>query len=134
MPARFLLSQRIVFSAVHHLDGDGARAHYRRAHGHTFEVEIGVAGAPHAEEGWVADLAQISAALEAAVAPLKDSVLNDVEGLERSTLEHLCLFVARRLEAEFATLAYVEAARPTLGQRCRLELQPSSSSSSSPGS
>lgn len=122
MPGRMLLSQRLTFSAVHFLEGEGARAHYNRAHGHTFEVEAGVLGAPDMSVGWVADLASLSQALEAAVAPLKDRVLNEVEGLERATLEHLCLFIAARLKPAYPGLAYVEAARPSLGQRCRLDV------------
>lgn len=124
MPGRMLLSQRLTFSAVHFLEGEGARAQYHRAHGHTFEVEAGVHGAPDAAVGWVADLASLSEALDHAVAPLRDRVLNEVDGLERATLEHLCLFIAGRLRDAYPGLAYVEASRPSLGQRCRLDLEP----------
>lgn len=113
-----VLSQRVTFSAVHRLEG--ARDHYRMLHGHSFEVDAGVRGSADDHVGWVVDLASLREDLEAAVAPLSGAVLNDVPGLPRATLEHLCAFVAGRLKASHPGLAFVEVARPSLGQRCRI--------------
>jgi 6-pyruvoyltetrahydropterin/6-carboxytetrahydropterin synthase len=115
-----VLSQRVTFSAVHRLEGEGARDHYRMLHGHSFEVDAGVRGSADDHVGWVVDLASLREDLEAAVAPLSGAVLNDVPGLPRATLEHLCAFVAGRLKASHPGLAFVEVARPSLGQRCRI--------------
>lgn len=117
-----VLSQRVTFSAVHRLEGDGARDHYRALHGHSFEVEAGVHGAADDAVGWVVDLASLRADLEAAVQPLSGAVLNDVPGLGKATLEHLCAFIAQALKAAHPGLAYVEVGRPSLGQRCRIAL------------
>ena len=72
--------------------------------------------------GWVADLGALDAALKAVAAELDHGLLNEREGLESPTLERLCLHVAARLRAEFPGLSRVSVGRPTVGERCTLEI------------
>lgn len=68
-----------------------------RLHGHSFRIEIRVAGQVDPATGWVMDFADIKAAF----APLHDQLdhryLNDISGLENPTSEHLAIWIWDRL-------------------------------------
>lgn len=115
----FEITKAATFDAAHSLDSgpDG----YRRLHGHSFEVEATVRG-PASGPGWVADLGELDAALKAAAAELDHGLLNDKPGLESPTLEALCLWFAERLRPQFPGLSRVVVGRPTIKERCALEL------------
>jgi 6-pyruvoyltetrahydropterin/6-carboxytetrahydropterin synthase len=67
-----------------------------RLHGHSYRVEIHVAG-PVDEAGWVMDFGEIKAAF----APLHDRLdhryLNEVDGLDNPTSENLARWIWDRL-------------------------------------
>lgn len=68
-----------------------------RLHGHSFEVEVHVCGPLDAELGWVLDFAEIERAWAPIHAALDHRCLNDVEGLENPTSEHLARWIWVRL-------------------------------------
>lgn len=68
-----------------------------RVHGHSFRIELRVAGELHPEFGWVVDFAELDAAWAAIHAALDHRYLNDVEGLSNPTSEHLALWLWERL-------------------------------------
>jgi 6-pyruvoyltetrahydropterin/6-carboxytetrahydropterin synthase len=72
--------------------------------------------------GWVADLGDLDGALKSVCAELDHSLLNDHEGLASPTLEALCQFFAARLKDSFPGLSRVVVSRPTVGERCALDL------------
>lgn len=117
----FEITKRARFDAAHYLP-EGSRGEYRRMHGHSFEVEATVKGAMAGPVGWVEDLGALEAALDALAHELDHGVLNERPGLESPTLERLCLHFASRLKAEFPRLSRVAVSRPTVGERCVLEL------------
>jgi 6-pyruvoyltetrahydropterin/6-carboxytetrahydropterin synthase len=53
---------------------------------------------------------------------LDHRLLNERPGLERPTLEHLCLYFAERLKGEFPGLSRIVVSRPTIGESCSLSL------------
>ena len=122
MPAPvFQITKAASFDAAHSLP-HGPRGEYRRLHGHSFQVEASLRGGLDDEHGWVADLGALDHALKALAAELDHGHLNETPGLETPTLEHLCLFFADRLKVQFPSLSQVVVSRPTVHERCALEL------------
>jgi 6-pyruvoyltetrahydropterin/6-carboxytetrahydropterin synthase len=117
------VSKAVTFEAAHRLGGPDDPEAYRRVHGHSFRLEATLRGRPHPERGWVADLGALEAALRALTARLDHGLLNEVEGLERPTLERLAAWAAAELKPRFATLARVTVSRPSLGESCVLEVE-----------
>jgi 6-pyruvoyltetrahydropterin/6-carboxytetrahydropterin synthase len=122
-PAIFEITKAAAFDAAHRLpDGGPEGSPYTRLHGHSFRVEATVRGAQQAPVGWVADLAELERSLKAVAAELDHGLLNEKPGLESPTLENLCRFFAERLKGEFPGLCRIVVARPTIGERCTLNL------------
>lgn len=118
----FEITKAAAFDAAHYLEEGPPEHRYRRLHGHSFRVEASVRGQRPAGEAWVADLALLDAKLGAAAAELDHGLLNDQPGLERPTLEQLCLHFAAKLKPDFPGLSKVVVSRPTIGETCALAL------------
>jgi 6-pyruvoyltetrahydropterin/6-carboxytetrahydropterin synthase len=118
----FEITKAASFDAAHHMTNPGADARYRRMHGHSFRVEASVRGTAGENTGWVEDFGALEAALRAVAGELDHGLLNEHPGLEVPTLEHLCLHFARRLKPRFAGLSRIVVSRPTIGERCALEV------------
>ena len=76
----FEITKAATFDAAHHLNLGPADNRYRRLHGHSFRVEATVRGPVSASEGWVADLAELDAALKAIASDLDHGLLNEKPG------------------------------------------------------
>jgi 6-pyruvoyltetrahydropterin/6-carboxytetrahydropterin synthase len=118
----FEISKAASFDAAHSLPRGPDERPYARLHGHSFRVEATLAGPAAAPVGWVADLAELDAALRAAAGELDHTLLNEHPGLESPTLEALCLYFAGRLRADFPALKRVVVSRPTVGESCSLDV------------
>jgi 6-pyruvoyltetrahydropterin/6-carboxytetrahydropterin synthase len=118
----FEISKAASFDAAHSLPGGPDERPYARLHGHSFRVEATLAGPATAPVGWVADLAELDAALKAAAGELDHTLLNEHPGLESPTLEALCLYFIGRLKAEFPNLKRIVVSRPTVGESCSLDV------------
>ncbi len=98
MSDRFELSRSYRFEAAHHLPRAPVDHPCRRVHGHSYEVELHIAGELDERVGWVMDFADI----DAAFAPLRDELdhrlLNDIDGLENPTSERLAQWLWQRLD------------------------------------
>lgn len=81
-----------------------------RLHGHSFRVDIHVAGEPGSESGWVMDFADIKAAFRPLFRQLDHHYLNEVPGLENPTSEHLAIWIWERLKPELPALSAVGVA------------------------
>ena len=112
------LAYRFGFDAAHHFEHVPPGHPYRNVHGHSFQVEVAIAGTPDPATGFVADFGQIERACAEVRAVLDHRMLNDVEGLARPSLENLCLFVWRALAPRFPGLARVTVRRDSCGQSC----------------
>lgn len=116
----FEITKAATFDAAHYFaDGPDHRP-YRNLHGHSFKVEATVRGAPVEPVGWVADLADLDAALRTVAGELDHGLLNEKPGLERPTLEHICLYFAERLKPQFPGLSRIVVSRPTIGESCAM--------------
>ncbi|HEY2480580.1 MAG TPA: 6-carboxytetrahydropterin synthase [Caulobacteraceae bacterium] len=118
----FEITKTATFDAAHSLPGGPRERPYARLHGHSFTVEATLAGPAAPPMGWVADLADLDAALKAAADELDHTMLNEHAGLESPTLEALCLHFAGRLKTQFPALKRVLVARPSVGESCALEV------------
>ena len=121
-PPVFEITKSATFDAAHRLPGGPAHGPYTRLHGHSFQVEATLRGEASAPVGWVEDLGRLDTALRAIAAELDHSLLNEHAGLESPTLEALCLHFAGRLGADFPALKRITVSRPTVGERCAVEL------------
>jgi 6-pyruvoyltetrahydropterin/6-carboxytetrahydropterin synthase len=118
----FEITKAAAFDAAHSLPGGPQERPYARLHGHSFRVEATLAGPASPPVGWVADLAELETALKAAAGELDHTLLNEHPGLESPTLEALCVHFAGRLKPAFPSLKRVVVARPSVGERCSLEV------------
>lgn len=84
--------------AAHRLPNVPAGHKCARLHGHSFRVEIHVAGEPDPHLGWVMDFADVKAAFAPLYDQLDHHYLNDIEGLENPTSEMLARWIWRHLQ------------------------------------
>ena len=118
----FEITKATTFDAAHYFAEGPSDKPYTNLHGHSFRVEATVRGAAIEPVGWVADLGDLEAALKGVASELDHGLLNQKPGLERPTLEHLCLYFAERLIGPFPGLSMIVVSRPTIGESCPLTL------------
>jgi 6-pyruvoyltetrahydropterin/6-carboxytetrahydropterin synthase len=118
----FEITKAATFDAAHYFAEGPQHRPYANLHGHSFKVEATVRGQAQEPVGWVADLADLEAALKGVAGELDHGLLNEKPGLERPTLEHLCLYFAERLRPQFPGLSRIVVSRPTIGESCALGL------------
>lgn len=106
------------FDAAHFLDHDPEARPYARLHGHSFVMEVVIEGEPQEATGWVVDFGDVAEALRELHDAVDHRLLNDVEGLERPTLENICKWAAGKLKPRFPGLAEVRVSRPSNGETC----------------
>ncbi|WP_425407994.1 6-carboxytetrahydropterin synthase QueD [Hyphococcus sp.] len=106
------------FDAAHYLDNAVDARPYARLHGHSFTLEVAIEGEADAETGWVVDFGDLDDALKDLHETLDHRLLNEIEGLERPTLENICQWAAEKLKARFPGLAQVRVSRPSNGETC----------------
>jgi 6-pyruvoyltetrahydropterin/6-carboxytetrahydropterin synthase len=92
------LFKEFTFEAAHRLPGVPDEHKCARLHGHSYRVEVHVAGDVDPRSGMVMDFADIRAAF----APIRDRLdhyyLNEIEGLENPTSENLARWIWQRLK------------------------------------
>jgi 6-pyruvoyltetrahydropterin/6-carboxytetrahydropterin synthase len=79
----------------------------RRMHGHSFKIEIHIAGPLHGQLGWVMDFADLKAAFRPVFDQIDHRCLNDVEGLENPTSENLARWIWVRLQRTLPGLSKI---------------------------
>jgi len=78
-----------------------------RLHGHSFRIEVHVSGELGTDSGWVMDFAELKAAFQPLFEQLDHRCLNEVDGLDNPTSEHLARWVWARLRADLPGLSKV---------------------------
>ena len=101
------ITQAFTFEAAHFLPNvpDGHRC--RRMHGHSYRVELTLDGPVDPATGWVADFFDVEAAFGPLLARLDHHCLNEIEGLENPTAEHIAMWVWERAKPLLPLLAAV---------------------------
>ena len=123
----FEITQEFTFDSTHYLPDRDGRPEYERLHGHSFVCEVTLGGTRIPELDWIVDLATFKAALDDVAGALDHRLLNDIDGLETSTMENMTEWIARQLSSWLRTLPSVDQnleitsvklMRPTIGQAC----------------
>jgi 6-pyruvoyltetrahydropterin/6-carboxytetrahydropterin synthase len=114
------LTQEFGFDAAHFL-GHGTAPENRRMHGHSFYAEVTLRGEPNPTTGWLRDLGEVKAVLEAIRDSLDHRILNEVPGLSNPTLENLARYIFSAARAKLPEVARVKLRRPSYGQSCTYE-------------
>lgn len=93
--------------AAHHLPNVPEGHKCRRLHGHSFRIEVHVAGPVDERAGWVLDFADIGSAFRPVFNQLDHYYLNEIEGLENPTSENLAKWIWQRLRPELPGLSKI---------------------------
>lgn len=108
------------FEAAHRLPKVPEGHKCSRLHGHSFKVEIAVAGPVNEETGWFIDFATISEAWEPIHAVLDHNYLNEIPGLSNPTSEVLAGWIWQRLLPKLPSLVRITILE-TCDARCEYE-------------
>jgi len=114
------ISQTFYFDAAHTLKRAIEAEGSKRVHGHTYNAEVFVAGEPDAATGMVMDLGLVRREIAVLREELDHHLLDDVKDLGPPTLENLCQFIFRKLDARLPGLTSVRVWRAALGDGCRV--------------
>ena len=111
------LRKTFQFEAAHKLPNVPADHKCARLHGHSFRVEVVVAGECDPRAGWLMDYAEISEAFRPLMDQLDHYYLNDIPGLENATSENLSKWIWDHLKPRLPWLTEIAVAE-TCMSRC----------------
>ncbi|WP_395620675.1 6-carboxytetrahydropterin synthase QueD [Dokdonella sp.] len=78
-----------------------------RLHGHSFEVEVHLAGDIDPKLGWVCDFSDVSKAFAPLFERLDHHYLNEIPGLENPTSENLAVWIWNALKPQLPQLSEI---------------------------
>ncbi len=90
------ITQAFTFEAAHRLPNVPEGHRCRRMHGHSYRVELRLAGDVDPTSGFVVDFFDVESAFAPLLTRLDHHCLNDVEGLENPTAEHIAMWIWNR--------------------------------------
>ena len=99
--------RRFDFDAAHYLTKVPEGHKCGRMHGHTYNVEVHLAGEIDPVTGWVRDFGDLKEAFKPIEALLDHQVLNEVPGLDNPTSERLAVWLWERLRIDLPELTSV---------------------------
>jgi 6-pyruvoyltetrahydropterin/6-carboxytetrahydropterin synthase len=108
------------FEAAHRLPRVPAGHKCQRLHGHSYRIEVGIAGPVNEETGWLIDFGEIYKVWEPLYAQLDHNYLNDIPGLENPTSEVLARWIWTKLKPSLPQLVRVTVFE-TCDARCEYE-------------
>jgi 6-pyruvoyltetrahydropterin/6-carboxytetrahydropterin synthase len=115
---RVELTREYTFEAAHRLPMVPPEHKCSRMHGHSFRIEVVVAGEIDPRMGWLVDYGEITSIVEPILRrELDHRALNDVPGLENPTSENLSVWLWNRLVPLLPGLATITVAE-TCAARC----------------
>jgi 6-pyruvoyltetrahydropterin/6-carboxytetrahydropterin synthase len=111
------LRKSFQFEAAHLLPRLPETHKCRRLHGHSFSVEVVVAGEADPELGWLMDYADITKAFRPIWEQLDHYYLNQIPGLENPTSENLAIWIWDKLKPRLPLLTELIVAE-TCNAKC----------------
>jgi 6-pyruvoyltetrahydropterin/6-carboxytetrahydropterin synthase len=99
--------KEFTFEAAHRLPHVPEGHKCGRLHGHSYRVEVRVAGPVSDRAGWVMDFADIKAAFDPLHDLLDHRYLNEVAGLDNPTSENVARWIWDRLSPSLPSLSAV---------------------------
>jgi len=109
-PMRWEITRTFRVEAAHLLPHVPEGHKCRRLHGHSFSIELQVGGDRLEPQGWVCDFADLADAWAPLHEQLDHRYLNEVEGLENPTSEHLAAWIWERVAPRLRGLRAVVVA------------------------
>ena len=110
------LRKSFLFEAAHLLPHLPETHKCRRLHGHSFKVEIVLAGECDAKLGWLMDYAEIKAVFSPIWEKLDHHYLNEIRGLENPTSENIAAWIWQQLKPNLPLLVEVVVAETCTAQ------------------
>jgi 6-pyruvoyltetrahydropterin/6-carboxytetrahydropterin synthase len=110
------LRKTFQFEAAHLLPHLPETHKCRRLHGHSFRVDVAVAGECDPELGWLMDYAEIAAAFHPIWQQLDHRYLNEIPGLENPTSEKVAAWIWELLKPKLPLLTEVTVAETCQSQ------------------
>jgi len=104
------LRKTFQFEAAHLLPHLPKTHKCRRLHGHSFQVEVAVAGECDAKLGWLIDYAEITEAFKPILEKLDHYYLNEIQGLENPTSENVAAWIWKKLKPRIPLLTEIVVA------------------------
>ena len=101
------ITQAFTFEAAHRLPNVPATHRCHRMHGHSYRVELRLEGPVDPDSGFVVDFFDVEAAFAPILARLDHYCLNEIEGLENPTAEHIATWIWERVRPALPLLAAV---------------------------
>jgi len=101
------------FDSAHWLPNVPADHKCANMHGHTYLVEIHVEDELDPILGWVLDYNDLRKHVEPLIDQLDHKVLNEIDGLENPTAEHLALWLWNKLKPQLPLAQVVVKENPT---------------------
>jgi 6-pyruvoyltetrahydropterin/6-carboxytetrahydropterin synthase len=102
------ISQAFRFEAAHRLPNVPEMHRCHRLHGHSYRVELVLSGPIDPRTGFVVDFFEVEAAFAPLLETLDHHCLNEVQGLENPTAEHIAIWIWQRVKAKLPQLAAVK--------------------------
>ena len=101
------LRRKFDFEAAQHLPSFPEGHKCRRLHGHSFALEVCVAGSVDPTSGLLYDHAKIASVVRPILEKLDHTSLNDTPGLENPTLEVICQWFWKQLSPKLPGLSEI---------------------------
>lgn len=102
------ITQAFTFEAAHRLPKVPATHRCHRMHGHSYRIEVTVAGAVDPVTGFVIDFFDLEAICGPALKELDHYCLNDIRGLENPTAENIALWLWKRIYPSLSSLSSIK--------------------------
>jgi 6-pyruvoyltetrahydropterin/6-carboxytetrahydropterin synthase len=99
--------REFTFEAAHSLPHAPVGHKCRELHGHSYRLFVHVTGKVETPTGWVADFADVKRLVNPIVDQLDHHHLNDIAGLEQSTVENVARWLWPRLRAVLPGLSHI---------------------------
>lgn len=107
---RFELQKTWHFESARHLTGIPPEHRCSRVHGSSFVVEVTVLAPIDPVTGWCVDFDVMEQGWKRVYDVLDHRLLNEVDGLENPTTEHIAVWILERLKFDGAELTKVSVA------------------------
>ncbi len=111
------ITKSFVVEAAHFFAHQPEGHSNRRMHGHSYVVEVTIAGQPDPVTGMIQHFDDFTRAMERTRDALDHRLLNDIPGLEAPSMERLAMWVAGHLHPTLPGLKMVTVLRPTNGEK-----------------
>jgi 6-pyruvoyltetrahydropterin/6-carboxytetrahydropterin synthase len=98
------LTKSFSFDSAHWLPTFPEGHKCRRLHGHTFNIDVIVAGPVDPDKGYLIDFGELKRLIEPLKQQLDHRLLNDIDGLDNPTAENLARWIWQRLEDDLPIL------------------------------